>query len=1160
MNTFLVRNLFLTWFGISALSAASFSVDPGYAPSLVEERPAFIREFLNQIAPSTTVQQYVVLADGRVLVVGDFTHLNGQLRPGAGILTAQGETDASFVPPAELAPGQRLSYGDVKPLNQGRFLAFVGVSEQTDTGGIRYRDGLIVRLLPNGQIDPTYTAVPHVLNTGGQFLPLADRSILVIRGSGPIPAQPFPGPRPARLSRFDAEGNLDPGFAVDESQLPSLSVLAPAFPSGVIVRISTTGNGLELRRLSSQGVIDPGFRPAVSSAVSALAQEDGSVLVGMFNPPYLVKIRADGSLDTGFTPAISNLRAIGTMRSLPNGQVLVQASVGPTDSNSYFRVRIQAIVLDAAGNVVRDFRDTLGDSQSALIGAAYPDGRLLIVAGLQTTQLGEWSRFDFFRHPRVVRIDPLGNQDPGFSPSLTLRQVPAQISLQQDSTGRILVGGTFTELAGHPRPFLAQLAVDGSVDLGFSPPTDGDGIISRRPILVQADGRVIASETYLGPSSRDTIAEEHSRMVRLDATTGAIDPSFTLAPEPSLTPEEGFPSELQFWHDRSTGGLISARYLPQLPSWDNRFRLARYNSQGTGIGELSTRFSGIIGRGSIPEAPPRHPVTTLLALDDGRLLIGLDCTRVNDTPVEAIARLLPSGELDTAYAPPLAPYRFSTDYPFQVRFYPDGRALVSGQSYRNGYVENITLRLLADGAVDPSFSPSVNDLGLTYAQVMRDESLQIEAGRWFSDGRRDIGYVPPRVRNSDETQVAFQLVADDNSRLYLAGAFTTVNGMSRLGLARLIPSSQSGIARSPQDTTLFVGGRLELNVSPAGTGPATYQWYFNDQPIPSATTSSLRRDAASLSDDGLYTVAVNQSGTLTMSSPAQVTVKPATVRLINISVLAMVGPALPTPIVGFVNAGSSSTPGRTLIRATGFGLPSSVPNPRLSAPHLRLFKEQAVSAEDIGGGVRSEVTQWAKQVGAFTLFTPPLPLPLGAVLGSAILEDLGPGSHTVHTISNTGGTGRCLTELYAPPASSAAGTVFANTSVRGQAAVGADILTAGFVLQGEGRKDVLIRGVGPTLSEYGVSHPVPDPRIHLHASLGAYGSALLAENDNWGSIPSEAVAIAEAAKKSGAFVLDPARADAALLVSLAAGAYTVQMSPADGVAGEGLIEIYLIER
>ncbi len=1147
MSPFLARTLFFASFGISAMSAASFSVDPGYAPSLVEERSAFVREPVSQPVSFTAVQSYVVLADERILVIGDFTHLNGVPRPGVGILTAQGATDASFAPPTELAPGQRLSYRDVKPLNQGRFLASVDVSERTDTGEIRYRDSLIARLLPNGQIDPTYTVVPHSLRGAGYFLPLSDKSILAV-GSGS---------RPSTFSRFDAEGYLDPRFVVDESQLSLASplVIAPALPSGVIVRV-ITANGQELRRLSPQGEIDPTFRPAVSSTSSLLAQEDGSVLVGMINPPYLARLRADGSPDTGFAPVIPNVRAIGTLRSLPNGHVLVQAAVGPPEANFYFGARLQAFVLDATGNVVRDFRDTLGESQSALIGATYPDGRLLIVAGRQTVQRSMWTTSHLLRQARLVRIDSLGNRDPGFSPSLTSRQVPREVSLRQDSLGRIIVGGTFTEIAGHPRPFLARLAADGSVDLGFAPPTEG--ITSRRPILVQSEGRVIATETYLGPSSRDTITEEHSRTVRLDAATGAIDPSFTLTIEPASMPDDVVPSVLQFWHDRSTGGLIAAQYLAQPPWEGSRFRLARHNAQGLGIGELSTRFSGIIGRPSIPEAPPQHPVTALLALDDGRLLVGLDCTHVNGIPVEAVARLLPSGELDTTYAPPLAPYRFSTDLAFNVRFYPDGRALVSGQSYRNGYVERITLRLLADGTIDPSFSPSANDTGLTYAEVMRDESLQTETQRWFSDGRRDIGYVSPQARNSDGFHTLFKLVADDSSRLYLAGGFVSVNDVPRLGLARLIPGAGSGIARSPQDATLFVRDRLELNVSPAGTSPATYQWYFNDQPIPSATTSSLRRDAASLSDDGVYTVAVKQSGTTTMSSPARVTVKPATLRLINISVLAMVGPALPTPIVGFVNAGSASTSSRTLIRATGFGLPSSVPNPRLPAPHLRLFQGQTVVAEDAGGGVRTEVTQQAKQVGAFTWSTPSLPL--GAILGSAVLEDLGLGGHTLHTTSETGGTGRCLTELYAPPASAAGGTLLANVSVRGHAASGTEVLTAGFVLEGEGRKDVLIRGVGPMLAEYGVSRPVPDPRIHLHASLRFHGSALLAENDNWGSIPSEAVAIAEAATKTGAFALDPARPDAALLVSLAAGAYTVQMSPTDGVAGEGLIEVYLIDR
>jgi hypothetical protein len=94
----------------------------------------------------------------------------------------------------------------------------------------------------------------------------------------------------------------------------------------------------------------------------------------------------------------------------------------------------------------------------------------------------------------------------------------------------------------------------------------------------------------------------------------------------------------------------------------------------------------------------------------------------------------------------------------------------------------------------------------------------------------------------------------------------------------------------------------------------------------------------------------------------------------------------------------------------------------------------------------------------------------------------------------------------------------------------------------------LLRGIGPALTAYGVSGVLADPKIELHQ-----GNALLAANDNWsGNSP-----IRVAAATTGAFALpDDASRDAALLVTLAPGAYTVQLSGADGGTGVGLLEIY----
>ncbi len=109
-------------------------------------------------------------------------------------------------------------------------------------------------------------------------------------------------------------------------------------------------------------------------------------------------------------------------------------------------------------------------------------------------------------------------------------------------------------------------------------------------------------------------------------------------------------------------------------------------------------------------------------------------------------------------------------------------------------------------------------------------------------------------------------------------------------------------------------------------------------------------------------------------------------------------------------------------------------------------------------------------------------------------------------------------------------------------------LIAGFVVTG-GSSLVLLRGVGPALSSFGVADVLPDPQLKLYT-----GTTLLAQNNNW-SEDTAASTTAEATLRVS-FPLAPNSRDAALLKTLAAGAYTAQVSAADGGNGIALFELY----
>ena len=126
-----------------------------------------------------------------------------------------------------------------------------------------------------------------------------------------------------------------------------------------------------------------------------------------------------------------------------------------------------------------------------------------------------------------------------------------------------------------------------------------------------------------------------------------------------------------------------------------------------------------------------------------------------------------------------------------------------------------------------------------------------------------------------------------------------------------------------------------------------------------------------------------------------------------------------------------------------------------------------------------------------------------------------------------------------------------NIATRGQVGTGASLLIGGFVVE-EGSRRVLIRGVGPTLGGFGVSGTLADPVISLFKSGE---TTALATNDNWGDA-SNAADISATAASSGAFALGAGSADAAILMTLEAGAYTVQVSGKNDTTGLAIVEVY----
>lgn len=175
----------------------------------------------------------------------------------------------------------------------------------------------------------------------------------------------------------------------------------------------------------------------------------------------------------------------------------------------------------------------------------------------------------------------------------------------------------------------------------------------------------------------------------------------------------------------------------------------------------------------------------------------------------------------------------------------------------------------------------------------------------------------------------------------------------------------------------------------------------------------------------------------------------------------------------------------------------------------------------------------------------------GAVIPGATSSSYTPTSQGTYSItaSTTAGSVTLSTFVTVPVPIPPGQLV--NISCRADIGTGGNIGIAGFVISGTANEQVLIRGVGPTLSEFSVSGVLSQPVLTVFNSTGTQ----VATNTGW-STNANAAQIGAAASTAGAFTLPAGSADSALLLSLAPGAYTAQVSGLNNTTGDALIEVY----
>ncbi len=392
--------------------------------------------------------------------------------------------------------------------------------------------------------------------------------------------------------------------------------------------------------------------------------------------------------------------------------------------------------------------------------------------------------------------------------------------------------------------------------------------------------------------------------------------------------------------------------------------------------------------------------------------------------------------------------------------------------------------------------------------------------------------------------------SDTAAYSYVASNGSGLSSTSQAATLHVITDRPPAITLQPTDQSAVNGGDATFAVGATGGPlPDRYQWRRNGVDIPGATDAELRLHQVQSGDVADYSVvAYNPNGSATSMS-ARLHVDTSG-RLINVATRAHVGNGDDVLIAGFVISGTK--PRTLLIRGVGDQLSQFNVHGVLRNPILNVYRSDSTivdSSDNWADGDDFDPARLArvaklraaeKESGAFALSE--------GSSDAALIATLAPGSYSAKVSGYVNTTGVALVEIYELGAP--ANDRLINLSCRSYVGTGEEVVIPGLAIRGSSPRRVLIRAVGPGLTAFHISGLLADPQLTVY-----HGSDPITSNNDW-SDKGDPARIRDAGSKVGAFPLDPGSKDAAVLLDLDPGSYTIKVSGVNDTTGVALVEVY----
>jgi hypothetical protein len=404
------------------------------------------------------------------------------------------------------------------------------------------------------------------------------------------------------------------------------------------------------------------------------------------------------------------------------------------------------------------------------------------------------------------------------------------------------------------------------------------------------------------------------------------------------------------------------------------------------------------------------------------------------------------------------------------------------------------------------------------ATIAPEQEADLLAGGWYVDLH---DFIHPA-----DAMIRCQLAVIDNAEYGLSyGPRTTDSSAPTImGTVTVDPESRQ------MDWDVTWSNPPGTTVDSVGFGgPATYHAYTSGIQLPLGScnpcSGSATLDPVQVADviSGFwYFKAQDTQGTYAFSS----FVLPRYPRLANISTRLQVGSGDRAAIAGLVISGLQPKTVSIVVHGpslTQYGITTALDDPKYT-----LMRGSTIIAVQDGNGCGNV------DCNTGTLES----------TEAAGFHTLDPGLYTV-IVEAQGRDGVALLEVYELDQKE---VPLINLSTRGQALQGESTMIAGFVIGGDEPKTVIVRGIGPSLSSYGVSGALANPTLQL---VRMSDQTVIGTNDDW-----QDAANADAVAASG---FAPSNAlESAILVTLPPGAYTALLTGQGGGTGVGLVEVYAV--